>query len=82
MVGNQVETILRWEGRLCVPNTTGLCEAFIHQCHDPVGHFGVEKTLEMTRRSYFWPGMKDDVSEFVKSCPTCQISKTLMVKPA
>lgn len=80
-VGNQVETILHWEGRLCVPNTAGLCEAFIRQCHDPVGHFGVEKTLEMTRHSYFWPGMKDDVSEFVKSCPTCQISKTLMVKP-
>ena len=80
-VGNQVETILHWEGRLCVLNTAGLCEAFIHQCHDPVGHFGVEKTLEMTRCSYFWPGMKDDVSEFVKSCPTCQISKTLTVKP-
>lgn len=82
MVGNQVETILHWEGRLCVLNTAGLHEAFIRQCHDPVGHFGVEKTLEMTRCSYFWPGMKDDVSEFVKSCPTCQISKTLTVKPA
>lgn len=80
-VGNQVETILHWEGQLCVLNTAGLHGAFIRQCHDPVGHFGVEKMLEMTRRSYFWPGMKDDISEFVKSCPTCQISKTLTVKP-
>lgn len=81
-VGNQMETILHWEGHLCVPNTARLCEAFIHQCHNPVGHFRVEKTLEMTRQNYFWPGMKDDISEFVKSCQICQISKTLIVKPA
>ncbi|ADV21042.1 Hypothetical Protein CGB_C4246C [Cryptococcus gattii WM276] len=34
-VGNQVETILRWEGHLCVPNTTKLHEAFILK---PAGH--------------------------------------------
>lgn len=39
--GQGVHQVLRWEGRLCVPDTSELREGFIRQCHDDVGHFGV-----------------------------------------
>lgn len=80
--GQGVHQVLRWEGRLCVPDTSELREGFIRQCHDDVGHFGVAKTLEMVRRSYYWEGMRQDVVDYVSSCAPCQTSKSTTVKPA
>jgi len=42
--------------------------------HDQLGHFGVRKTYDYILRHFFWPRLKKDVSQFVKSCPTCQIT--------
>ena len=36
---------------------------------DPlVGHFGVNKTLELIRRIYYWGGLKDDVRNYIREC--------------
>jgi hypothetical protein len=42
--------------------------------HDAlVGHFGVNRTVEMLQAAgHSWPSMREDVSAFVGSCPTCQ----------
>ncbi|XP_034249687.1 uncharacterized protein LOC117650391 [Thrips palmi] len=34
-------------------------------------HFGVGKTLQTLKRFFWWPGMYNDVAEFVASCTTC-----------
>ena len=39
------------------------------------GHTGQNKTLKKVQERFFWPNMASDVSEFVKSCPKCQIRK-------
>ena len=36
---------------------------------------GYKKTLEQVRRSFWWPGMADDVSRYVSACDSCQRMK-------
>ena len=37
------------------------------------GHVGVKKTYLCLLNHFFWPNMRKDVSDFVKSCHTCQL---------
>jgi hypothetical protein len=40
---------------------------------DPLaGHYGVDKTLELLRRSYYWEKLNDDVRQYCKECNICQ----------
>ena len=58
-------------------------EYVISQCHDtPIfGHLGRDRTVEHVRRSYFWPGLTKDVSDYVKSCKRCQRNKAKSHRP-
>lgn len=76
-----LQTVLQYEGRLCVPDVSGLREQCLRECHDAMGHFGMEKTLELARCKYFWDGMASDVKDFVSTCPACQTSKAATTKP-
>jgi hypothetical protein len=51
---------------------------WIQQAHNALtGHRGVKLTLDMLRQSGLeWQTMRDDVEQFVKSCSTCQKSKS------
>lgn len=40
------------------------------------GHFGVAKTYGRMKEKYFWKGMKEDISNFIKKCEKCQLAKT------
>ncbi|CAF1570867.1 unnamed protein product, partial [Didymodactylos carnosus] len=42
-----------------------------HHDHPLSGHFGVERTWENLRNKYYWPNMKQSVSNYIKSCPEC-----------
>lgn len=35
-------------------------------------HGGMQKTLELIRRNFYWPGMVMDVRNFVRQCTTCK----------
>ena len=37
------------------------------------GHLGVNKTYHKILYNFYWPGLKSDVSQFCKSCHTCQM---------
>ncbi|XP_034567353.1 uncharacterized protein LOC117832370 [Notolabrus celidotus] len=52
--------------------------------HDQSGHLGVRKTYNYILRYFFWPRMKRDVSQYIKSCPTCQLAgkPNQCIKPA
>jgi hypothetical protein len=45
--------------------------------HDsPVhGHPGISKTIQLAERNHWWPGMKQDITEYVKGCADCQCHK-------
>ena len=36
------------------------------------GHCGIVKTIQLARSLYFWPQMKNDVTNFIMSCDACQ----------
>ena len=37
------------------------------------GHLGIHNAYHKIRNHFYWPGLKSDVSQFCKSCHTCQM---------
>lgn len=56
-----------------------LREQLIADSHEPStsAHGGMEKTVDLLRRSFFWPGLAKEVREFIKRCETCKTTKAL-----
>jgi hypothetical protein len=70
---NKTNNLVYFKGRLYVPQDKTLRKEIMEQYHDaPIaGHLGVQKTLERLRRTWFWPGMLQQVKEYVLSCDLC-----------
>ena len=51
------------------------CPEILNLAHEtPMsGHLGVNKTYHKILNHFYWPGLKSDVSQFCKSCHTCQM---------
>ena len=45
--------------------------SILKQIHNQA-HLGQINTYQHLIETYYWPGMKQDCIEFVRSCPTCQ----------
>ena len=43
--------------------------------HKASGHPGITKTLQLIAPYYWWPNMKTFITEYIKGCATCQMSK-------
>jgi Integrase zinc binding domain/Chromo (CHRromatin Organisation MOdifier) domain len=73
-------------GALVVVGNNDTKRGVISLFHDipTAGHPGIMKTLLMTTKFYWWPGIKDFVTNYVKGCATCQMTKvnTHPTKPA
>ena len=44
-------------------------------------HSGVKKMLSLLKLNYFWPGMQNDVAEFVRGCILCSCAKHTNIGP-
>ena len=75
---------LCFRGRLWVPKNGGLREAILVEGHSGkfAMHPGGTKMYRDLRESYWWPGLKRDVSEFVAKCLTCQQIKAKRQVPS
>ena len=81
-IGNGKETeftenedgVLYYKDRVCVPNDSELKKAIPKEAHS--GSFSMHpsstKMYQDLKVSYWWSGMKRDVSEFVTKCLVCQ----------
>ena len=49
----------------------------LQACHDNIGHLGIERTHTLLRDRFYWPGMKQDVDDYVGNCPRCLRFKTI-----
>ena len=38
-------------------------------------HRGIDVTIDHIKRKYFWKNMKQDISDFIKACETCNLAK-------
>jgi hypothetical protein len=42
----------------------------------PIGwHSGINRTFERIKLHTFWPGMKQEIEDYIKSCDVCQKNK-------
>jgi hypothetical protein len=39
------------------------------------GHFGVEKTVAMLQKHFYWPKLRQEVNKYIRSCTACAIAK-------
>ena len=65
------------EGRVYVPNNKELKEEILREHYDPadVGHPGQHRMQELIKRTYWWPGLKEDVKKYIQGCVKCQQNK-------
>ena len=76
----------KWEGsvpsrarwQLLVPKD--LQEEVFRQAHSAVttGHFGVAKTLQRIRQTYYWSGHSADVRSWCRTCDKCSARRPLL----
>ncbi len=48
-------------------------DVFLKECHDGplAGHGGAKHTIIFLKKSYYWPNLKNDAKEYVKTYLTC-----------
>lgn len=51
-----------------------LRQLLLQTAHDTSGHMGVKKTYTLLLKRFFWPKLKRDVSKYIQSCHTCQLT--------
>lgn len=61
--------------RLWTPE--GLRQRVIEAAHNPpsAAHGGVDKTMELVKRHFYWPGVAAEVRQFVARCSLCKETK-------
>jgi len=65
------------DGAFVVVGNNALKRGVISLFHDSTtaGHPGITKTLTLMKPYYWWPNMKNFVTEYIKGCATCQMTK-------
>ena len=66
--------VLCYKARVCVPDDDELRKAILEEAHSGslAIHSGSTKMYQDLKMSFWWSGMKRDVSEFVTKCLVCQ----------
>ena len=69
--------VVYMERRIYIPNNKKIKEEILKENHDSVdvGHPGQHRMLELIKRIYWWPGLKEDVKKYVQGCFKCQQNK-------
>ena len=72
------------EGRIYMPNNKELREEILKEHYDPadIGHPGQLRMMELLKRTYWWPGLKEDIKKYVQECFKCQQNKVQHQKKA
>ena len=65
------------EERIYVLNNKKIKEEILKENYDSVdvGHPGQHRMLELLKRTYWWPGLKEDIKKYVQECFKCQQNK-------
>jgi len=74
---------LRYDKLIYIPDSNDLRLRVLRYKHDHIlsGHPGQSKTIDLIRRDYTWPGLRDFVKKYIKSCTTCMRAKPQRHKP-
>ncbi|KAA0042134.1 DNA/RNA polymerases superfamily protein [Cucumis melo var. makuwa] len=71
------------QGRLCVPNISELKNAILEEAHSSAYamHPGSTKMYRTLKKTYWWSGMKQEITEYVDRCLICQQVKPVRQRP-
>jgi len=63
--------------QVAVPNDQFIKARILADLHDSkfAGHRGFDATVELITRVYWWPRMRADIAQYIKSCESCQRNK-------
>lgn len=71
-----VDGVILKDRRMVIPSTQrGDLLKKIH-----ASHMGIEKTKQLARQHYYWPGMDYDIEVWVRRCSTCNANKRKQTK--
>ena len=72
------------DGRIVVPDSEETKLLILQAMHDDplAGHFSVAKTLKAINHRFFWKRAGQEVSDYIRHCPSCQANKVSSSKPA
>jgi hypothetical protein len=68
---------------LWIPNDKTLVCQILESEHNTkiASHMGLNKTIELIRRNFWWPKMDERIIDFVRSCTQCQKDKVAHYQP-
>jgi len=79
------ENSLAWEengiiymnGQIYIPNNKKLQEQILQENYNPidVSHSGQQKMMELVKRNYWWPGIKENIKKYIQGCIKYQQNK-------
>ena len=71
------DRVVHMDGRIYIPNNKKLKEEILKENHDSVDVRYPEqhRMLELLKRTYWWPELKEDVKKYIQRCFKCQQNK-------
>jgi hypothetical protein len=67
-------------GHLCVPTSEHANMIWEAHYSRVAGHFGIEKTVVVLQKHFYWPKIRQDVKKYIISCTSYSISKPTIKK--
>lgn len=76
--------LIFFNGRIVIASDSLHKTCILENFHSSLtgGHGGVRRTLARILPLYYWPNMRTDVKDFIRTCPTCQATKYQPSAPA
>jgi hypothetical protein len=65
---------LNYKGGLYIPNYDNLKRFIMDEIHKRpyTGHPGYQKIITTTKKKFYWPGLKNDIADYLDKCLECQ----------
>lgn len=69
--------VIRYKGKILVGSNTELRQSLLTAFHTSElgGHSGERASYNKLKILFTWPGMRQEVKDFVQQCPVCQLNK-------
>ena len=65
------------KGKVWIPSDPSLRKLIMESEYDSrvAGHMGMDNTMELVDRNFYWPEMAKDIEDYVRSCEDSQKNK-------
>jgi hypothetical protein len=75
--------VIYYRDVIYVPNIPSIITMLMKEVHDvnTGGHLGMNKTLEILSRKFYWPRMQYHVQQYISACQKCQENKSSNSSP-